>query len=512
MDSLSVRLIKNSVVYPTIRVASQPGKLLMGVYDEDDNYVDDTALNRRSGEQGAPVPRDLFPVAADSDAPEAIYAGTLYFHFGHFLLESLARAWYAHQYPDVPFVWAGAHTWQGVELKPWQSEILDILMIKNPTRIIADPARFELLHIPDIGYRYDDRFHPEHAEFLGRYEGPAQVPGHRLWLSRSKIASDVRDLNSAPAERRLAGAGWTIAHPETLSIREQLDHLGRAEIVAGEEGSAFHILILLKDVALKKFHILRRHGHEHGNMHTIGDARQVDQSFYSLEQQLLLRAQGRVVSKISPNSSEILDILDVPVPTARDAAEASANDTVLERVLANFEPRRFLDVGASSPHLVVGSTAPTRVAVSSRFDFDPRTYAELGINFYELRLRQYAYLFHEDHGRFDVIRITGLEFEEVMASFRVSKRLAHERTTWILGSGDFAARTALAIRMTHPGFTARRLFVQRTSVYVAQRVLGEPADDAGVGTLSAAEVKRRIRWLPPATLRRMVRREAGTQG
>ena len=34
MGSLAVRLIKNSVVYPTIRVASHPGKLLMGVYDE----------------------------------------------------------------------------------------------------------------------------------------------------------------------------------------------------------------------------------------------------------------------------------------------------------------------------------------------------------------------------------------------------------------------------------------------------------------------------------------------
>ena len=510
MDSLSVRLIKNSVVYPTIRVASHPGKLLMGVYDEDDNYVEDTALNRRSGEQGAPVPRDLFAVAADSDAPEAIYAGTLYFHFGHFLLESLARAWYAHRYPDVPFVWAGAHTWQGYELQPWQSEILDILMIKNPTRIIAEPARFDLLHVPDIGYRYDDRFHPEHAEFLGRYEGPAQVPGHRLWLSRSKIASDVRDLNSAPTERRLAEAGWTIAHPETLSIREQLDHLGRAEIVAGEEGSAFHILILLKDVASKKFHILRRHGHEHRNIHTIGDARRVDQSFYSLERQRLLRAQGRVVSKISPNASEILDILDVPVPTARDAARA--DDAILERVLANFEPQRFLDVGASSPQLVVGSTAPTRVAVSPRLDFDPRTYAASGIDFYDLELQQYADLFHEGGGRFDVIRIAGSEFEEVTASFRVSKRLAHQGTTWILGSGDVAARAALAIRMTHPGFTARRLFVQRTTVYVAQRVPGEPVDEAGVGTLSAAEVRRRVRWLPPATLRRMVRRKAGTQG
>ena len=281
--------------------------------------------------------------------------------------------------------------------------------------------------------------------------------------------------------------------------------------MAGEEGSAFHLLILLKDVAAKKFHIIRRRGREHGNNHTIGDTRRVDHSFYSLERERLLMARGRVVSKISPNSSEILDILDVPVPSAPDAATASADDAILGRVLANLEPRRFLDVGAFSPHLVLGSNAPTRIAVSTRFDFDPRTYAASGIDFYELRLSQYAYLFHEGHGRFDVIRITGAEFEEVMASFRVSKRLAHEGTTWILGSGDLAARAALAIRMTHPGFTARRLFVQRTTAYVAQRVLGEPVKDAGVGTLSSAEVKRRIRWLPPAGLRRMGRRTAGLE-
>jgi hypothetical protein len=505
-----VRLIKNSVVYPTIRVASHPGKLLMGVYDEDENYVDDTALNRRSGEQGAPVPRDLFPVPADSDPPEAIYAGPLYFHFGHFLLESLARAWYTRQHPDIPFVWAGAHIWQGYELRQWQLEILDILMIKNPTRIIADPARFDLLHVPDIGYRYDDKFHPEHAEFLGRYEGPAQVPGHRLWLSRSKIASEVRDLNAAPAERRLAEAGWTIAHPETLSIPEQLDHLSRAEIVAGEEGSAFHTLILLKDVASKKFHIIRRYGPEHGNMHTIGDARQVDQSFHTLERALVLKAEGRVVSKVSPNASELLDILDVAVPTASDAATASAGEVILERVLANLDPWRFLDVGASSPHLVVGSTAPTRVAVSRRFDYDPRSYADSGIDFYELGLKRYARLFHDSRGRFDVIRITGPEFEEVMASFRVSRGLAHETTTWILGSGELAARAALAIQMTQPGFTARRLFVARTTVYIAQRVPGEPVNTADVGRLSTAEVSRRIRWLAPASLRRMRGRTART--
>ena len=115
-----------------------------------------------------------------------------------------------------------------------------------------------LLHVPDIGYRYDDRFHPEHAAFLGRYEGPAQVPGHRLWLSRSKTGATSATSTLQPTERRLAYAGWTVAHPETLSMRQQLDHLARAEIVAGEEGSAFHSLILLKNVASKRFHIFRR--------------------------------------------------------------------------------------------------------------------------------------------------------------------------------------------------------------------------------------------------------------
>ena len=262
MDPLSVRLIRAAVAYPTIRVASRPERLLMGVYDEAGHYVEDTVLDRRTGERGGPMPRDLFPEVVDSEVPEAIYAGPLYFHFGHFLLESLARAWYARRHPQLTLAWAGQHDWQDLTLAPWQLEILEILELPNPTSIVADPTRVELLHVPDIGYRYDDRFHPEHAEFLGHYPGPGQVPGQRLWLSRSKVENEARDVNAGATERRLVEAGWTVAHPESLSIRDQLDHLARAETVAGEEGSAFHALVLLQDVAAKRFHILRRHGRE----------------------------------------------------------------------------------------------------------------------------------------------------------------------------------------------------------------------------------------------------------
>jgi hypothetical protein len=143
------------------------------------------------------------------------------------------------------------------------------------------------------------------------------------------------------------------------------------------------------------------------------------------------------------------------------------------------------------------------VAVSPRFDFDPRSYAGSGVDFYELGLKQYSELFHEGRERFDVIRITGAELPDVMESFKNSKRLAHSRTTWLLGSGDLAARAALTIRLTHAGFTVRRLLVGRTSVYVARKVPGEPTNEAGVAKLSTDEVHRRLRWVRPASLLRL---------
>jgi hypothetical protein len=95
--------------------------------------------------------------------------------------------------------------------------------------------------------------------------------------------------------------------------------------------------------------------------------------------------------------------------------------------------RGFLDVGAFSPYLV-GSTAPTRVAGSPRFDFDPRTYAASGMAEAQA-----------------VCLPISTRAAAGMASFRVSKRLAQEGTTLILGSGDLAAMTIPMAHRSPPG-------------------------------------------------------------
>ncbi len=376
-----------------------------------------------------------------------------------------------------------------------------MLELANPTVIVADPTRFELLHVPDIGYRYDDWFHPEHAEFLGSHAGPPQVAGARLWLSRSQLDSDARDLNAEATEARLEAAGWTVIHPQTLSIRDQLAHLSRAEVIAGEEGSAFHLLALLEDLSSKRLEVFRRHGDEHRNMTTIGDARGIDQTFHTLETERVVRAKGRVVTKINPNSSEILDVLGEAVPTSD--GEAPVVDEVLHQAVGALAPDRFLEVGSADAGLLLGSSATTRVAVSQRFGVDPRAHARSGVEFYEIDLEQYAEFFRPRGARFDVIRLAESDLESVMEAFRASKRLAHDGTTWLLGSGDDAARAAVAVELLHPGYAARRVVVRRNAVYVVNRVPGEPRKEIGVASLSATEITKRARRLPIARLRRL---------
>lgn len=497
---LGARVVEDAVVSPTVRVPSRPGKLLMGVFDAQGDYVDGTVLERSFGEQGEPAPQALFGPPVDAPVAEAVFAGPLYFHFGHFLVESLARAWYLAQHPGLPLVWAGQHDWQTTPLRPWQTEILEVLGIDAPPLVAADPLRVARLHVPDLGYRYDDVFHPEHAAFLARYEGPAQVPGERLWLSRSAITTEAHDLNGALVDRRLRAAGWTVSHPERLRVREQLDLLARAEVVAGEEGSAFHALALLTDVGDKQVRVLRRHGPEHRNMHTVGDARQLRQSFHTLEREVVVEARGRVVSKVSASSAETLDVLGVAVSPAGPRGGDWA-DPAVARVLTGLAPGRLLDVGATSGAPVRAAPAAVRVAVSQQLREDPRVLEEAGVEVFELGLDQYADLFHGEREPFDVVRVAGRRFKDLLEAFRVSTRLAHDGTVWVLGAGAVAGRAAVAVRALHPGHVVERVLAGRTVVFVVRRRPGAPTDVGEVAAIGDEEVRRRTRWLRPVRLR-----------
>lgn len=185
-----------------------------------------------------------------------IFGGMLQAHYGHFLLETLARAW-ALIPSTKPIVWLIND--RTPKLRPFHREVFDILGI-DPARhvIVEQPTRFERLEVPEAGVVLRRSFHPDHARAIGVLPFGLPVPGKRVWLSRSKIGDrKSRVLNEPELEALLIADGWSILYPEDLDIRGQLAAMQDAETLAGFDGSAFHTLILGKGVAARQIIIPR---------------------------------------------------------------------------------------------------------------------------------------------------------------------------------------------------------------------------------------------------------------
>lgn len=479
---LSSRIVADACVYPTMRLSERPNELLMGVFDGEGTYLPDSVLDRRSGEVGAEVPRDLYEDDDPCVFPEGIYCGVLYFHFGHFLLESIARLWYARSHPDLPLIWAGARNWykgpgggseptdaglpegwvQHSDLLPWQREMLQILGVNNPVAIVTRPTHVTALHLPDIGYRYDDQFHPEHAAFLANYHGPEQDPDSRLWLSRSGIGTAVRDLNAPAIERRLERAGWDVRFPEHQSLREQLDQMARASVIAGEEGSAFHLMMLLDDVSRKRFEIVRRLGTEHRNMHTVGDAVGVHQRFTSLTRERVLEARGRYVTKVSESSAEVLDLLQVPLASPEAPQPQSLRLAEVLQRLRGIAPsiQRVLALGVrdARPLTTVGAEEVT--VVSEELIADPRIAELAAAAIYEMSPVLYFSAF-ENRDDYDVIILGGADPDAVVMNAHAAVGVTGAHTLWLLTASepglDGVWFTAARILDAFPGLDARTI-------------------------------------------------------
>jgi hypothetical protein len=227
------------------------------VFDSELHPIEKSLLTRSWTPPQISYPPDISGLdLEDVEVVEAphIYGGYFFNHFGHFLLESLARAWVVEEVGCLPFVWAS-----GDPPTPWQSEIFSLLGVTSSHRFPRRPTLFRRLVIADPGYRIQTFFHPRQAHFLGRWdEGVDGERRHRVWLSRTGV-SDPRRRHPGEdiLQNALAASGWRIAHPERMSIDEQLRTITSASVVAGIEGSAFHAAVLLKRPP-SPFVVLRR--------------------------------------------------------------------------------------------------------------------------------------------------------------------------------------------------------------------------------------------------------------
>lgn len=213
------------------------------------------------------------PPPATTGLPRAIYLGIPRPSWGHFLTQGLARVWYALENPDIPVLWHAGR------LASFQKEVLDVIGLQNEQRFVTEPTAVDELIIPLPGACIGEFVLPEFAKAVGRHPGRPQVRGKKVFLSRSGLAAGrgtVENDGDQALDRLFAGHGYTIVHPERLSVREQLDEMTSAEVVVGLEGSALHSVLLMAGPISTKFWALTRHRGGSGVYAHIKSAKSLD--------------------------------------------------------------------------------------------------------------------------------------------------------------------------------------------------------------------------------------------
>ena len=415
----------------------------MGVFDASGACIPESLLRRAylgQSESTVGRPTDFGPASTRHEGP-AIYLGPLLDNFGHFLLESLARAWLAEQHPETPLVWSREVGKTG-PLKSWQKDILDLLGVRNPLICVEAPARFERLIIPDVGYKIQTYFHPAHADFLARVPHEP-LPGRKLWLSRSKL--DTLQNESMPAvESRLADLGWTIVHPEELPIREQLAHIASAERIAAEQGSALHSLIFLarpKNLRLDFF--LRNPKEKEGlynrNYDTIAERKGILQNVYRIQSEIVRDRKGKNFQKYSTNVMEYLEKLDEQ-PTSRmedekapERRKRQASAARINRLASIRSATRYLEIGVAGGKTFLEVDIGTKHAVDPQFRFDTDPHETETVRFFPVTSDAYFTGEAPAGLRFDIIFLDGLHtFEQTLRDFCATMPHSHQDTVWII--------------------------------------------------------------------------------
>ena len=236
----------------------------IGVRAADDTLPDGAAgMYRHRWTQPISIAELDTPIA-ELDA-EAMYGGIIGPQFGHVVTQSIGRLWLAEQLPaDLPIVFLGAN--HGLHRIPgYFVDLLQTLGVNNPLILLRQSTRVRQLHLAAelMNLERNPAADPLYMEWLARVAPPVPVdPAFRVYVSRSRLGPQFEQYLEEPTlEAALVAEGYHVIHPETLSMREQIEVYQRAGKLIFADGSAVHLWSLFAKPGQSAAIILRRPWH-----------------------------------------------------------------------------------------------------------------------------------------------------------------------------------------------------------------------------------------------------------
>lgn len=238
-DKLHVHRVQDASVIPARRIPNAP--MRGGAIDSTGHIIPSSLLRRNYGII-VDAPEDI-PAAKRHIAGTCIFGGYLFDHFGHFLLESCARLWHAMHNQSLPVIWSFGKA----PLAPFQRDVFRLIRLRNEHVFVDDATSVDHLIVPEPAYVIQTRCHPRFIRMMGKM--PVEPHGRNVWLSRSGLPEHLSGIEGErEIEAELARLGWIILHPQLHTLADQVQMIGGAAHVAGFAGSAFHTILLAREV------------------------------------------------------------------------------------------------------------------------------------------------------------------------------------------------------------------------------------------------------------------------
>ncbi|MCX7560119.1 FkbM family methyltransferase [Sulfitobacter sp. F26204] len=194
-----------------------------------------------------------------------LWGGVLWMHFGHFLVESMARLW-ALEHLDQGIdgiLYIPKRPRNGNEVHAFQRDLVKLLDTDAPIVSIAATERVERLIVPGPGFGLGPMISGTatfRAAIAKRFGRRVTAQGsEKLYISRSKLPSGRGNLiGETDLEARLSEEGYSIYHPEKHDVYHQIATYKAARKVIAAEGSALHMLAMVADATVDVAMIVRR--------------------------------------------------------------------------------------------------------------------------------------------------------------------------------------------------------------------------------------------------------------
>lgn len=248
--TLICEVLHEGIVAPLLTlswgVGANPGTFDGGVYYAD-GAVCERSLHKKMGFVNVPQ-----PLAQSRDLPRVcgthLYGGMLKNeHFGHFLLESLARLWALGHSPvgfESIVFYARMH---GQPVPSWATDLIALVAPGISIRMVSEPTTFDTLIVPDQVAHPSNGCVYGHPLIRQAFATLQQIKGKshkKLYVSRSGLLNAGSFLGERVLEQAMVSEGYSVFHPQDHSVEDQLSYYNGAERLIFAEGSAIHFFAL----------------------------------------------------------------------------------------------------------------------------------------------------------------------------------------------------------------------------------------------------------------------------